>query len=149
MLADQLVVMKGGAVMQADVPSAVYRQPADSFVADFLGAANIVPAEVTKPGHITLLGADMPLETGHAVGTGLRAALRAESIRLVQADQARHHPVGTVEFIRDLGASTELVIAVDGARLRVRSDAATGPVPTLAQQVGVVIDASRLSVFAS
>ncbi len=41
-LADQLVVMRDGVIAQAGTPAAVWRRPADRWVADFLGFENVL-----------------------------------------------------------------------------------------------------------
>ncbi len=46
LLADHLVVLRGGRVVQQGPPLDLYRRPADPFVAGFLGEANLLPAEV-------------------------------------------------------------------------------------------------------
>ncbi|MGC1504668.1 MAG: ABC transporter ATP-binding protein [Sulfitobacter sp.] len=147
MLADELVVLKDGKVFQAAAPSTVYQNPADSFVADFLGAANIVPAEVSKSGNIVLLDEEIVYDTDYAAGTSLSVAIRAEHIQLLPVDQAKGRHIGTVSFMRDLGPSTELVVTVKGQRLRVRCDNASLPFLAMGQQVAIEFAAPQLSVF--
>lgn len=45
-LADVVVVMRGGKVEQADSPEEVYARPANRWVAEFLGAASVLPGRV-------------------------------------------------------------------------------------------------------
>ena len=45
-ISDRIVVMNRGRIEQEGDPATIYRQPRSAFVADFLGAANIV--EVTR-----------------------------------------------------------------------------------------------------
>ena len=47
-LADQIVVLREGRVVQAGAPRDVYRRPVDSWVAAFLGAANLIPGTVVR-----------------------------------------------------------------------------------------------------
>jgi len=51
-LADRVVVMSGGAILQADRPGRVYDEPADLFVARFVGSPgmNLVPGELRAAG---------------------------------------------------------------------------------------------------
>ncbi len=60
-LSDRVVVMNQGRVIQVDSPVAVYREPQDPFVADFIGVANFIPAvlkeEVDGQGIVELTGA--------------------------------------------------------------------------------------------
>lgn len=46
-VSDQIVVMRNAAVAQTGTPRELFDRPADRFVADFIGEANIVPCEIT------------------------------------------------------------------------------------------------------
>jgi thiamine transport system ATP-binding protein len=48
-LADSLVVMRAGRVVQRGAPEAVWSRPADEFVARFLGFENVVDGRVVRP----------------------------------------------------------------------------------------------------
>ena len=45
-LADRVAVMRDGAIMQVGTPEEVYGQPSDLWVAEFLGEAEVLPADV-------------------------------------------------------------------------------------------------------
>lgn len=47
-MSDRIFVMNGGQVEQVGTPEAIYHQPATSFVADFIGAANVLQADIQK-----------------------------------------------------------------------------------------------------
>ena len=47
-VSDRIVVMSRGEVKQIGTPLEIYGKPASTFVADFIGQANIVPAKVQK-----------------------------------------------------------------------------------------------------
>jgi len=47
-MSDQIVVMSGGRVEQVGTPEDVYNRPHSEFVANFLGASNILPARCTS-----------------------------------------------------------------------------------------------------
>jgi ABC-type Fe3+/spermidine/putrescine transport system ATPase subunit len=47
-LADRMAVMRDGVVEQLGDPRAIYRSPANRFVADFIGETNWLPAEVQR-----------------------------------------------------------------------------------------------------
>lgn len=47
-MSDRIFVMNGGRVEQVGSPETIYHKPATSFVADFIGAANILEAEVQE-----------------------------------------------------------------------------------------------------
>lgn len=78
-LADRIVVMQGGRIVQTGRPQDLYREPRTRFVAEFIAAANIVPATVvatpapgiaqvrTEAGFETQARHDMGAEPGQAV----------------------------------------------------------------------------------
>ncbi|MBB4293076.1 ABC-type Fe3+/spermidine/putrescine transport system ATPase subunit [Rhizobium leguminosarum] len=45
-MSDRIVVLNGGRIEQIDTPAAIYDRPASRFVADFIGAANILKADI-------------------------------------------------------------------------------------------------------
>ncbi len=48
-LSHRIGVMKGGRLEQVGTPAQIYGEPASSYVADFVGAANLVPVVLTEP----------------------------------------------------------------------------------------------------
>ena len=49
-IADLVAIMNQGKLVQLGTPRELYRQPADRFVAEFVGLSNIVPVEVVSSG---------------------------------------------------------------------------------------------------
>ncbi|MEU0447765.1 ABC transporter ATP-binding protein [Streptomyces tendae] len=49
-LSDTVIVMNQGRVEQIDRPERIYDHPRSSFVADFIGSANLLPVQDTSPG---------------------------------------------------------------------------------------------------
>ena len=75
-MSDRVAVMRGGNIEQCDEPRALYEAPETAFVANFLGASNLVPVAV-----------------GNAHGDGTQLGLgsftlRAETCALSQGDDA-------------------------------------------------------------
>ena len=48
-VSDKIVVMNKGRIAQEGTPVDLYERPADSFVADFIGGANLIPCEIVRP----------------------------------------------------------------------------------------------------
>ncbi|CAN5677135.1 ABC transporter ATP-binding protein [soil metagenome] len=103
-MADIVVVMGEGRIRQAAPPLEVYREPADAFVAGFIGAANLL---AICDGAV--LGKKLP----GIEGTGT-LSIRPEDIELAPAGQAGGGLAGRVSFLRDLGSSVEALIEVEG-----------------------------------
>ncbi|MFI6698752.1 ABC transporter ATP-binding protein [Streptomyces sp. NPDC050509] len=88
-LSDRIAVMNGGRVEQLGTPTEVYRTPATRFVAEFIGAANILQGTGAPDGTLHLGG--VGLDSGLATlpdGETVTLAVRPErvTVRAVEAD---------------------------------------------------------------
>jgi spermidine/putrescine transport system ATP-binding protein len=81
-MADRIVVMNQGRIEQIGRGQDIYRAPSTRFVADFIGDANLLPAEIRADGTAQLaLGSVIVPAAGLPPGDGI-AVLRPEQIRL-------------------------------------------------------------------
>src|ERR1700729_3228000 len=87
-MSDRLAVMNTGRIVQIGTPRQVYEEPADTYVADFLGAANLMEVEVegrgSGPGCQLRLGETLLIaETGATDCVGpAHVAIRPEGVRV-------------------------------------------------------------------
>ena len=83
-VSDRIVVMKMGQIAQIGTPSELYEKPASSFVADFIGDANLLEGEVRggrfRAAHLTL-----PVDAPDGPAT---ATIRPERIGLATGGEA-------------------------------------------------------------
>jgi putrescine transport system ATP-binding protein len=81
-MADRIGIMHNGRMAQVGTPAALYESPANRFVANFLGAANILPC-VVDGNSVVLprLGVVVRASRTGVTGPGL-LALRAERLRI-------------------------------------------------------------------
>jgi putative spermidine/putrescine transport system ATP-binding protein len=89
-LSDRLLVLSEGTVQQVGAPDAVYRRPANRFVAEFLGIANLLQGRLTRGG-LRLEGGDAVVAcdaAGRAEGALVTAVIRPEQIRVSGAPAA-------------------------------------------------------------
>jgi putative spermidine/putrescine transport system ATP-binding protein len=106
-LGDRIVVMSKGAIAQIDTPREIYFSPRNRFVAEFIGAANIIEAAIEN-GQLVLPGGRQPIRSQIDVATAL-AMVRPESIRLAGADRA---PLsGIIDSIAFNGEKQRLVVS--------------------------------------
>jgi putative spermidine/putrescine transport system ATP-binding protein len=151
MLSDRLVVLQGGRIQQCDAPALVYRKPANAFVAEFLGAANLLPGVVRAAGVIDVLGSPLALPTSLPAQSAVTLAVRAEDIRFEPTESnrpARANSIrGEIDFLRDLGSKSELIVRCGDARLRCHGSGEGFDNARLGQQVDVLVDAERCRVF--
>ena len=145
-MADLVVVMGEGRVHQAATPIEIYRNPADAFVADFIGSTNLLPLTRAADGSALLWGHRVD---GLAMPAGLAAgvlSVRPEDVRL-QAPGS-----GTLDaritFVRDLGATVETFLSAnDTTFISVASPRERGPF-AVGHTVGVALSAPQCLVFA-
>ena len=94
-MSDRIAVMRTGKVLQIGSPEDVYDHPATEFVAEFLGASNLLAAEIKERGND---GASLLVEGGFVVTipserldsytSKVKLGVRPEKIRLEPASDA-------------------------------------------------------------
>jgi spermidine/putrescine transport system ATP-binding protein len=110
--------MHAGRIAQIGTPREVYEEPTDSYVADFLGAANLIEIEIierTRDSASTLKLGDAVLTTSIAVPTApgdkAQAVIRPERIRVEEHGSPGPNRVpALVERVVYLGAATQVML---------------------------------------
>lgn len=140
-LGDRVIVMRKGAIAQIGNPRDIYFTPADRFVAEFIGAANIIEAPIENK-HLILPGGRQPVNDAEN-HTAAVVMVRPETIRLVEADAAPL--VGIVESVRFTG-NRQRIIVRNAAATPLAIDAPNTIIATVGARVGLAIppDAFRL-----
>ncbi|WP_192936184.1 ABC transporter ATP-binding protein [Sinorhizobium meliloti] len=155
-MASRIVVLNRGAIEQVGSPLDLYRNPANLFVAGFLGAPRMnffdvtvdsvsdATAAISAPG---LLPMTVSLADGVALKPGDRATLgiRPENIRLSPDDTTRAAISGKVRLVEHLGRET--ILYVDAGALQcVSSESGTGNVTVQIGQVTPIAADSPVSL---
>ncbi|MGD6978272.1 ABC transporter ATP-binding protein [Citricoccus zhacaiensis] len=128
-MADRVVVLREGRVRQDAVPSTVYAQPADSWVASFVGDADLLPFTGADPaGRVRTAVGPVEVRSGGPGATHL--VLRPEQVRIDPAGTGTGEgPVATVRDVEFYGHDTLTALALpDGTVIRSRSLAAPASV---------------------
>ena len=110
-LADRIVIMKNGQILQAGNPYDVYHKPSSPFVAGFLGEANFLRVKFSG-GSASLLGQK------------LRAALNGEYVAVIRPENLRFTAKGAqaqVASSRSYGPFYKHEVDCGGVRLQVRT----------------------------
>ena len=153
-MSDRIVVMDQGRVRQIGTPEEVYREPADLFVADFVGTVNVLVGRAVLDGQahtrVWLEGLDEPLvvEAGAGVGGDVRLTIRPEELVV--------HPAGVaassvnvfttrVQSHSFLGDHYRYVVRLGAAELVVRASAAVDS----GDELTIELPPSALRVFPS
>jgi len=120
-LADRIVVMQGGHILQVGTPEDIYDTPATTFVAGFIGA----PAMNLLPGHVQDGVAVLPDGTALPVAAAEGAVtigLRPERLVWLPADAAADGAViaAPAQVVEPLGSETLVTLDLGGHALHAR-----------------------------
>ena len=132
-LSTRIAIVSGGRVVQEGKPADIYWRPRSRFVAEFVGAANLVTVRVVELREIGVVvetagGEHLPVAAGgHAWTVGDRAllCLRPEALAVEEAALARSGIPGTVAAQSFEGARQLYEVDIGGDTLRV--EMATSP----------------------
>jgi putative spermidine/putrescine transport system ATP-binding protein len=141
-LGDRIVVMRKGAIAQVGKPREIYFAPASRFVAEFVGAANIVEADYAY-GVLTLAGAELRLMNGAANGAVV-AMIRPEAIRVVTPDRAVL--AGCVDSVSFVGDRQRLTVSGVAAKALI-VDAPNSIEIKIGERVGLDFDVGAIRLL--
>jgi putative spermidine/putrescine transport system ATP-binding protein len=151
-MADRLVVMSEGRIRQIGTQQDLYEQPAEKFVADFVGRSSFIDGRMDGPGRFVSAGGLVVACEGGASGQA-SLALRPERLALVSsAGPAMDNSFpGMVEFISYLGAQVDLHVRLSPLeRVIVQiQNRPEQPLPAIGSQVHVGWGKSTGRVFPS
>ncbi|MDB5519075.1 MAG: transporter ATP-binding protein [Tardiphaga sp.] len=133
-LGDRIVVMRKGVIGQIGTPRDIYFAPGSRFVAEFVGAANIVEAAVVG-GHLVLPGGRLAL-AGAADTAAAVAMVRPETIRIVGAGEASLQ--GVIDSVSFIGDRQRIVVSGASDKL-LTVDAPNKTAVTAGDRVGLSI----------
>ncbi|MGN6722633.1 MAG: ABC transporter ATP-binding protein/permease [Marmoricola sp.] len=128
-LADEVIVIDEGRVLQAGPTSEVFRRPASAAVARLLGVPNINHAVSGGPEAIVVDGVRFAT-AAHEVAEGAPVvwSIRPEHVSLAEVEEARSavtkpELTATIVDVVDLGSSLLATIAINDIELQVRTSA--------------------------
>ena len=152
----RIVVMKDGRIQQIDPPHQLYRYPANTFVARFIGTPpmNMVTCRLERAGETARLVGDcanVPCpETARAplaaAGETFIVGFRPEDIK-VSGDIANDAFCGEVIAFEDLGHEALVTVSAGGEQFIARLAPDIGERVRLGDRVGFSVDSARLRFF--
>ncbi len=164
-MADRIIVLKGGDVIQVDAPLDIYRRPESEFVATFIGspAMNLFKGSVRHSDDgafsVSLAGADQTLEVdsgngGHfdvSASKEITLGVRPEDIGI---GNEKIDATSTIDIEVDLmePMGNEVIVHGHLPALPDSSVIARGriePLPKIGDRIAASVDLSRLNVFDS
>jgi multiple sugar transport system ATP-binding protein len=148
-LADRIAVMESGQIRQLGTPAEVFKQPANLFVAGFIGSLrmNLLPARVVDGG-LRIGEGVVPLPPAAAgqVSSGEEVVVgaRPEFCTLAPPDGGEGI-AGTVAILENLG--TEYLVTVESGDVSVQLTVDDGDEPAIGERVRVLPIAARTLVY--
>jgi ABC-type Fe3+/spermidine/putrescine transport system ATPase subunit len=147
-MSDRVAVMNHGRIIQVGSAEEIYNEPADAYVADFLGVSNLMDAQVEPGGdkqsscRLRLGDFTVEAKAGRLDATGaVKLAIRPERIHLHPHEERGDNRVpGMVERLVFLGSTTQIFVRLaTGAPLQalVRND---GPAVAYSQGTPVSVE---------
>jgi len=110
-ISDRVIVMENGRIAQAGTPVELYEQPASVFVADFIGDANILDAELVEErgdrARVRLGPLELDLPRRGAVKGPVKLAVRSEAIAISASPLGQPSLAGRVSKSAYLGRHLE------------------------------------------
>jgi putative spermidine/putrescine transport system ATP-binding protein len=123
MTMSDLVVVMGpdNRVHQVGTPLAIYRNPTDRFVANFIGTSNLLEASCSgskelEVGGSRLMVTECPSDL--TPGTAVTVSVRPEDIHVMPGTEVGQNRLpGKVSFVRDVGSSVEIYLDCNGIQI--------------------------------
>lgn len=152
-MSDRIILMNKGKIEQVGSPREIYRHPKTSFVADFIGVANIIKATVTASKNslitINLLGAEFALhhEQELAINSTVKIVIRPEAIQLVDLPSEQAILKAVVKSSVFMGAHQEYVLTVNEVDILVIvSNPNELKVHKVGDSVGIIFNRENISI---
>lgn len=126
-MSDRVVVMNNGVIAQIGTPEDIYNEPANAFVADFIGEANILNGTMLEDKRVRILGVELDcVDKGFPHNAPVDVVIRPEDIEVVAPDEAKLS--GVVEDVVFKGVHFEIQVRCRNCQWLIHS--------TVAQKVG-------------
>ncbi len=143
-MSDRLAVMNSGIIEQVGTPREVYDAPSNTYVADFLGLANLLPA-TAREGEVDVLGRTVAADTGGVTGN-CYVVVRPERLQLVEPGSAALR--GRVSNVVFAGALTHVHVQVGEREMQAMvANGAGAPSLVVGSEIGLDLPADSLRVL--
>jgi multiple sugar transport system ATP-binding protein len=149
-MGDRVAVLKDGVLQQFSTPIGLYDQPANIFVAGFIGspAMNLLPA-IAITGGVLVLGVTVPTQslTPPSVDSRVTVGVRSEDLYVDSAASPDDSILLNVDLVEELGSDAYVYGTVAGADTKLVARTAGRQAPGRGQQVRVRIRPDHVHVF--
>lgn len=121
-MSDKVVVISDGMIQQMGTPKKIYDEPANAFVANFIGESNILSGVMPDDYKVRFCGADFKCEDkGFERGERVDLVVRPEDIYVYKEGSGKGQLVGTVASVVFKGTYYEMNVATEQYEFTVQS----------------------------
>ncbi|MCY4541342.1 MAG: sn-glycerol-3-phosphate ABC transporter ATP-binding protein UgpC [Rhodobacteraceae bacterium] len=155
-MGSRIAVMNDGKILQIAVPRDLYRNPANSFVAEFVGTPpmNLLSVRLDRSGSVDRLtggGVRIPcpesaVEALEAVGQGFRVGFRPEDA-VISGSNTGAGFFGQVVAVEDLGHEALVTVSAGNAQFIARLPPARAEQIRHGQRIAFGVEPSKLRFF--
>ena len=119
-LSNTIVVMSEGEIQQIGTPTDIYNEPANAFVADFIGESNIVDGIMRQDFRVTFSGHTFTcVDKGFAKNENVDVVIRPEDVDIVPIEKGMLR--GTVTSVTFMGVHYEIIIDINGFKWMIQT----------------------------
>ncbi len=119
-MSDTIVVMRDGHILQIGDPKHIYDEPANAFVADFIGESNILRGTMIKDELVSFAGHEFPcVDFGFGENAPVDVVIRPEDILVVGEDVGQL--VGTITSVLFKGVHYEMMVDCGHTTFKIHS----------------------------
>ncbi|MBN9451775.1 MAG: ABC transporter ATP-binding protein [Bosea sp.] len=132
-MADRIAVMDAGRIAQIGSGRDIYHAPAERYVADFIGDANLLAATVAADGSLAIGSLSIAARHGAAAGSKATYLLRPEAIRVDHAQDPSADFVSLPACVQEIvfagGIIRIYAVSSDGQEIVAQQTALAGEAP--------------------
>jgi spermidine/putrescine transport system ATP-binding protein len=141
-MSDTVVVMDGGIIQQIGTPEAIYNEPVNAFVADFIGESNIVDGTMISDGVVEIFGRRFAcMDSGFHENEPVDVVIRPEDVDIVDVGEGML--MGTVTNITFKGVHYDVIVDFKGFKWLIQTTDFC-PVGTF---IGIKIDPDGIHIM--
>ena len=144
-MADRIVIMKDGHIQQIGTPAEVFHKPANTFVAQFIGAPSRNMRDARwQGGALHVAGQALPAKLSLPEDTALTVGIRPDDLQVSPGPGVF---TGTVSVLEPLGTQTLVYVDIGGREVIAQASGRTPP--HLGAHVSLAADLENMHLFDS
>lgn len=119
-MSDTIIVMRDGVIQQIGTPQKIYDEPANAFVADFIGESNILSGIMKKDELCSFVGHDFEcVDKGFKPNEPVDIIIRPEDIYIIKGDVSKGMVPAVVTDCVFKGDHYEILVDTNGNELQI------------------------------